>query len=94
MRKLKENKPEFDGRFLIPTPPMSNDVHVASDRGLGGSAIGATVDDGWLAFPLASGGESDSNGSSGGGFGFGFGLVIGIADFATVRDAIALARAR
>jgi hypothetical protein len=86
------------------TPPMSSEFHVFCGGriavGRGASAIGATVEDGWFALPgvgeASSEVESESFvvplASSGGLIGFGF--VIGIADLATVREAIALARAR
>ena len=89
MKRVKEKRPEFGGRFFMLTPPMSREVQLNSGLGLDGWAIGATVEEGWLAFPFSRVGESEN--SSGGGFGFGF--VIGMADFATVREAIALARA-
>ena len=50
---MNENNPEFEGMFLILTPPISRDVHVFSGGllavGLAASITGATVDDGWLA---------------------------------------------
>jgi hypothetical protein len=74
--------------------------------GRGASDIGATVEEGWLTAPTlrgdesegscASEDESESLGrqlSSDGGF-MTLGLVMGTADFVTVREAIALARAR
>ena len=77
------------GGFFMYTPPMSNEVRLDSGRDLEGSAMGATVDEGWLAFPLDKSAPSDL---SGGGFRLGF--VIGIANFATVREAIVFSRAR
>jgi len=85
-------------------PPISNEVHVFSGGliavGRGTSEIGATVDDGWFAgvLPGEDCGDSDESfpfvsATGGGGF-TRFGLVIGIADFVTVREAMALARAR
>lgn len=85
--------------------------------GRGASAIGATVDEGWLttAFvtpgelsPALKAGVEERAGVSGGSFeedsvmsvfalGLGLtrlGFVIGIADLMTVREAMALARAR
>ncbi len=75
--------------------------------GRGASATGATVDDGWLTFelapfvvdsplglglmPFSRPSESLVTNVSGGGL---LGFVMGIADFVTVREAMALARAR
>lgn len=74
--------------------------------GLGASAIGATVEEGWLTAPTLAGDESEGSGasedeseslskplSSDSGL-IMLGLVIGMADFVIVREAIALARAR
>jgi hypothetical protein len=105
MRKVKENKPDEGGRFLIPTPPMSRELQVFSGGFIavirGASAIGAAVADGWAA--EVAGDDSEASGESvsfaepfvsGRGGLTRFGFVIGIADFATVLEAIALARAR
>jgi len=84
-------------------PPISSDVQVFSGGfiavGRGASAIGATVDDGWLTTPFVGDDCADSVISdpfvSGAGGGLTrLGLVIGMADLVTVRDAIALALAR
>ena len=110
MRKVKEKMPDVGGRCLICTPPMSSELQLFSGGlaavGRGASATGATVDEGWLTaelepfvvgspFELVLMPFSTPFGSfvtvSGGGL---LGLVMGIADFVTVRDAIALARAR
>jgi hypothetical protein len=103
-------RPDVGGRFLICTPPMSSELQLFSGGlvavGRGASATGATVDDGWLTLelvPFVEGSPpvlglmpfstpSDSLMIvSGGGL---LGFVMGIADFVTVREAIALARAR
>jgi len=110
MRKVKEKRPDVGGRCLICTPPMSSELQLFSGGlaavGRGASDTGATVDEGWLTeglepfvvgsplglvlIPFST--PSDSFVTvSGGGL---LGLVMGIADFVTVRDAIALARAR
>lgn len=89
---------------------MSSELHVFSGGlaavGRGASAMGPTMDEGWLAFagvpfgegaaeePLTSVLESSLSFvlcSEGGGL---LGLVMVMADLVTVRDAIALARAR
>lgn len=97
---MNEKRPEDEGRFLRLIPPISSDDQVfsggltavgrgtstgvpAADAGLssvtpGGDAVGEP-----LPLPLESAGAS-----------FTFGLVIGMADFVTLREAIALARAR
>lgn len=106
-RKVNEKRPEVDGRFLMLTPPMSNEFQVFSggrmEWGRGATAIGATVDDGWFVIDgdpslcCVSGEATEASESlefpltSGGGL---FGLVIVTADLATDRAAIALARAR
>jgi hypothetical protein len=75
--------------------------------GRGASATGATVEDGWLTLelapfvadsplglgliPFSSPSASLVTRVSGGGL---LGFVMGIADFVTVREAMALARAR
>ena len=97
------------------TPPMSSEFHVfcggfAVSRGA--SAIGATVEEGWLIMEPARLGElsdalvgagveevtgaSDSlGGVSAPTVGLTrLGFVIGMADLVTVREAMALARAR
>ncbi len=110
MRKVKEKRPDVGGRCFICTPPMSSELQLFSGGlaavGRGASATGATVDEGWLMAELEPFVESSPLGLvlmpfstpsdsfvtvSGGGL---LGLVMGIADFVTVRDAIALARAR
>lgn len=66
--------------------------------GRGASVLGATVEEGWLAAFGEESGSTVEDGEeveeapliSGGLFGF----VIGMADLATVREAIKLARAR
>lgn len=74
--------------------------------GRAASAIGATVEEGWFTAPTLTGDESEGSGASddeseslcrpfGSDSGLmRLGLVIGIADFVIVREAIALARAR
>ena len=110
MRKVKEKRPDVGGRCLICTPPMSSELQLFSGGlaavGRGASATGATVEEGWLTAELEPFVEGSPLGLepmpfstpsdsfvivSGGGL---LGLVMGIADFVTVRDAIALARAR
>jgi hypothetical protein len=86
------------------TPPISSEFQVFSGGrmavGRGASAIGATVEEGWFAFEDVgdvSGAGVNDEGISLDPFNSAFarfGFVIGIADFATVREAIALARAR
>lgn len=109
-RNVKEKRPEVGGRFLIFTPPISNDVQLFSG-GFGavsrGASDGPTTAEGWLAatagivvseipvVPFVPAVEFSA--SLGVPFGSGLGrlgFVIGIADFATVREAMALARAR
>jgi hypothetical protein len=109
MRKVKEKRPEVEGIVLMLTPPISREFQVFSGGrvavGRGASAIGATVEDGWFTGPAPQGGVSGGAGavvdstsfdtpliSEGGLIRFGF--VMGMADFVTVREAIALARAR
>ena len=111
MRKVKENRPELGGRFLILTPPMSREDQVLSGGllavGRGASAMGATVEDGWLTALPPPGDVSCVSGvevtdeeslvpllvaSTGGLTRFGF--VIGIADLKKPLEAIALALAR
>lgn len=110
MRKVKEKRPDVGGRYFICTPPMSSELQLFSGGlaavGRGASATGATVDDGWLTTELTPFVEGSPLGLglipfstpsdsfvavSGGGL---LGFVMGIADFVTVREAIALARAR
>lgn len=66
--------------------------------GRGASMMGATVDDGWFALmALCELGEVSKGGPSSPLIsvpGLELGFVIGMADLVTVRDAIALARAR
>jgi hypothetical protein len=69
--------------------------------GRGASIIGATVEEGWFALvalcelgDVSSGGLSSSFTPFISVLGLGLGFVIGIADLATVREAMALARAR
>ena len=106
MRNLKERRPDVGGIFLMLIPPMSSEVHVFSGGRFavrrGASAIGATVEEGWFgAFELV-GDASDMSEESesfvepftSGGSKIRLGFVIGIADFVTVREAMALARAR
>lgn len=62
--------------------------------GRGASAMGATVDEGWLAVALFKLGEPSSCFTSVLGAGFVFGFVMGMADRVTVLEAMALARAR
>lgn len=108
-RNVKEKSPEVGGRFLIFTPPISSDVQLFSG-GLGavrrGASDGPATAEGWLAatagvvskFPIVplvprivfSVSLEAPFGSGLGRLGF----VIGIADFAIVREAMALARAR
>ena len=88
------------------TPPMSSEFQVLSGGRLSvgrcASAIGATVEDGWLIAPELAGDKSepsDESVSFADPFNSGDGLtrlgfVMGMADFVTLRDAIALARAR
>ena len=97
MRKVNEKRPEVAGMFLMLTPPMSSDVQVFSGGLIavrrGASAIGPTVDEGWLTLPPVGEASGESVlGSTGAGLSR-LGFVIGIADFATVRDAIAFALA-
>jgi hypothetical protein len=104
IRNVNENKPDDGGIVLRLTPPISNEFQVFSGGriavGRGASAMGATVEEGWFAFEEVgdvSGAGVDDEGISFDPFNsplVGFGLVIGIADLATVRDAIALALAR
>jgi len=103
MRNVKEKRPELGGIFLILRPPISSAFHVfwggLAAVGRGTSAIGATVDEGWFTAPALEGEESGDSKS----FPFvsvegvcglmRFGFVIGMADLAIVREAIALARA-
>lgn len=107
MRKVKEKRPELGERFLIMTPPMSREFQVFSGGfaavGRGASAMGPTMDEGWFAFAwwllgevsaealLTKVMESSPFCSLGGGL---LGFVMVTADFATVREAIALALAR
>lgn len=110
VRKVKEKSPEVGGRFLIFTPPISNDVQLFSG-GFGavgrGASDGPVIAEGWLAAtagvvdselpvePFVPGVEFSASFETPFGSGLGrLGFVIGIADFATVREAIALARAR
>ena len=104
MRNLKEKRPELGGIFLILRPPISSAFHVFSGGlmavGRGASAIGATVDEGWFTATALEGeesGDSDSfplNNSVAGVCGLmRLGFVMETADLATVREAIALARA-
>ncbi|SRR6266550_2514839 len=111
MRKVKENRPEFGGRFLILTPPISREDQVLSGGllavGRGASAMGATVEEGWLTVLPPPGDVSCVSGvevrdeeslmplvlaSTGGLTRFGF--VIGMADLKKPLEAIALALAR
>jgi hypothetical protein len=99
------NKPDDGGIVFRLTPPISNEFQVFSGGrlavGRGASAIGATVEEGWFAMgavgDVSGAGVEDEGVSepliSDGGF-VELGLVIGIAALATVRQAIALARAR
>lgn len=52
MRNVNVNKPDVEGMFLMCTPPISSEFQVFSGGlgavGLGASAMGATVDEGWL----------------------------------------------
>jgi len=110
MRKVKEKRPDVGGRCFICTPPMSSELQLflggLAAVGRGASATGATVDEGWLTAELTPFVEESPLGlglipfstpsdslmtTSGGGL---LGFVMGIADLVTVRDAIALARAR
>ena len=107
---MKEKSPEVGGRFLIFTPPISNDVQLFSG-GFGavsrGASDGPATAEGWLAatagvvvskppvMPFVPVVEFSASFDAPFGPGLGkLGFVIGIADFATVREAIALARAR
>ena len=109
-RNVKEKSPEVGGRFLIFTPPISNDVQLF-DGGFGavrrGASDGPATAEGWLAAmagvvvsklpvaPFVPGVEFSVSLEIPFGSGLGrLGFVIGIADFAIVREAIALARAR
>jgi hypothetical protein len=96
---LKEKRPEEEGMFLIFTPPISSEFHVFSGGrivvGRGASVTGATVDEGWLALGEdCEGSEVEGEETVSGGGLTRLGLVIGMADLVTVREAIALARAR
>lgn len=102
IRNLKEKSPEVEGIFLMLTPPMSNEFQVFSGEriAVGRGATGATVEEGWSTTLTGDASEaSDVSGSfveplvCGGGL-TRFGLVIGMADLVTVREAMALARAR
>jgi hypothetical protein len=89
---------------------MSNEFQVLSGGllavGRGASAIGATVEEGWLTAPVLVGDDSEGSCASEdeseslarpltSDIGLiRLGLVIGMADFVIVREAIALARAR
>ena len=107
---MKEKSPEVGGRFLIFTPPISNEVQLFSG-GFGavgrGASDGPATAEGWLAatadvvfselpaVPFVPGVEFSASFRVPFGSGLGrLGFVIGIADFAIVREAIALARAR
>jgi hypothetical protein len=84
---------------------MSRELHVFCGGriavGRGASMMGATVEDGWFALvALCALGEVSSGGPSSSLVpfisvpGLELGFVIGMADLVTVREAIALARAR
>ena len=107
---MKEKRPEVGGRFLIFTPPISNDVQLFSG-GFGavsrGASDGPATAEGWLAaragmvaseipvvpFVPVVAFSASFDAPFGSGLGR-LGFVIGIADFATDREAMALARAR
>jgi hypothetical protein len=106
IRKVSEKRPDVGGKFLIFTPPMSRELHVFCGGriavGRGASMMGATVEDGWFALvALCELGEV-SNGATSSSLavpfisvlGLELGFVIGMADLVTVREAMALARAR
>jgi hypothetical protein len=104
IRNVNEKRPDVGGMVFRLTPPISSEFQVFSGGrvavGRGASAMGATVEEGWFAFEDVgdvSGAGVDDEGISLDPFNSAFarfGFVIGIADFATVREAIALARAR
>lgn len=93
------------GKFLILTPPISSEFQLFCG-GLGavgrsGSEVGLAADKMWFSAALwellgdDSGALSSSFNPLTSVIGLtGLGLVIGIADLVTVREAIALARAR
>lgn len=98
---MNEKRPELGGRFLRLMPPMSSDVQVFSGGltsavGRGTSAAVPVVEAGLSS--IAPGGDAVGEPSpllleSAVGS-FTFGLVMGMADLVTLREAIALARAR
>lgn len=99
MRNLNENSPDVGGIFLIFTPPISSEFHVFSCGrivvGRGASATGATVEEGWFVLgEVWEGSELEGEATVSGGDLTRLGLVMGMADLVTVREAIALARAR
>jgi len=109
-KEREREKSRGGRRFLIFTPPISNDVQLFSG-GFGavrrGASEGPATAEGWLAATV--GGVVSELGvvsfipavefsasftvQFGSGLGR-LGFVIGIADFAIVREAMALARAR
>lgn len=105
VRNVKENSPEVGGRFLIFTPPISNDVQLFSggfEAVRRGASDGPVTAEGWLAatagvvvseLPVEVEFSVSFNAPFGSGLGR-LGFVIGIADFATVRETMACARAR
>lgn len=107
---MKEKSPEVGGRVLMLTPPISNDLQLFSGgfgAVRRGASDGPVTAEGWLAatadvvvselpkVPFDPGVEFSVSLATPFRSGLGrLGFVIGIADFAIVRVAIALARAR